>query len=400
MPGLGESRSATPRRCAASLPPRRIPERRLDRRQRGERVDLLRAWRSPGGPGPPPARAARAPAPGRRDRRQLTRHRGRQRPHPVLLERLLGAQHVGGRHPPFGPSRSPAANVAAARVPCARRTAMLFAPARAIPTACSSSGHDLVGSSAAEVPRRSECRQRHGPPGRSGRLSSSTASAPSCLGGSEIAGPVGQVARSIATLDATVAPPSSSGRPSSAAAVASAHRSAAACSPESQASQARARHSRGSLVTSSSGRASSQRTTVALRPRCSAPFHDAAIRSAASASWPAASRWLDGRRDVARRGKPGTRRARAARACTPPSCPRARGAGPRGRRGGSETTRGARQAGRERGWPARSARAAPSSVRRRAPHRRAAHRSGRARRCRPGTPRPAGSWADRTSSPR
>ena len=50
-----------------------------------------------------------------------------------------------------------------------------------------------------------------------------------------------------------MAPPSGRARPSSAAAVASAHRAAATGSPESRASHARARHSRGSLMTSSRG---------------------------------------------------------------------------------------------------------------------------------------------------
>jgi hypothetical protein len=139
------------------------------------------------------------------------------------------------------------------------------------------------------VPCRPERRQRDRAPGRIGIVFELHRLRSERLGGAEIAGPVASVPRSIATLDATVTPPSGSGRPSSAAAVASAHRSAAACSPESSASHARARQSRGSLATVPDGRASSQRIIVALRPVCSHAFHDRAIRSAAAVSCPPAS---------------------------------------------------------------------------------------------------------------
>ena len=169
-----------------------------------------------------------------------------------------------------------------------------------------------------------------------------------------------------------MAPPSGSARPSSAAAVASAQRPAAIGSPESRASHARARHSRGSLVTTSGDSASSQRSTVAPRPLCREPFHDVATRSAAAAPRPAARRW-----PTAPETSPVSAHHAPARACSSAICsggpsPRARGAGRRGRRGGSGTTRGARPVARGRGWRARSRLAAASSRPGRGRHRIAA----------------------------
>ena len=183
---------------------------------------------------------------------------------------------------------------------------MLLAPACAVPTASSSSGatsSDRAPRKCRAAPSVASATARQADAGSS---SSSTALRAELLGGREIAGPVGQRRaqhrhagrRRGAALDEAA-------RRRSAAAVASAQRSAAACSPESSASQARARHSRGSLVTSSAGSASSQRITVAPRPVCSQAFHDRAIRSAANASWPAASRWATALETSPVRGGPG-----------------------------------------------------------------------------------------------
>ena len=57
-----------------------------------------------------------------------------------------------------------------------------------------------------------------------------------------------------------------------------------------QTAEARARHSRGSPSTTASGRVSSHRATVALRPVCSHAFQDEAMRSAAAPAERAASR--------------------------------------------------------------------------------------------------------------
>ena len=137
-----------------------------------------------------------------------------------------------------------------------------------------------------------------------------------------------------------------------------------------EASQARARQSRGSPSTRLSGSASSQRATVALRPVCSAAFQDAAIRSAAASAGRAASRCATAVETSPARGKPGA----GARvqlgdvlAGTRPSSSRR---STRGRRGGSGTTRGARRAGRGKGSPARYRQAAASTCPRRARRRR------------------------------
>ena len=188
-----------------------------------------------------------------------------------------------------------------------------------------------------------------------------------------------------------MAPPSGNARPSSAAAVASAQRAAATGSPESRASHARARHSRGSPVTTSGASASSQRRTVAPRPLCSDAFHDVATRSAASASRPAREQVADRARHVARPAHHAP-----ARACSSAMPSGAHGvlelaaAGRRGRRGGSETTRGARRAARGRGWRARSRSSIAWTRPRRARRRTAARRSGPARRSRGGSRERAG----------
>ena len=179
MPGLGESRSARRALRSVSAAASGSPSVAWTGASAARRVELL----GPGGASPgeddrplePLARRLQVA----RGRVQLTGHRGGQRPHPVLLERLLGAQHVGGRHPRSAPSRSPAAKVAAARVPCARSTAMLLAPAWAIPTACSSTGttsSDGAPRKCRAAPSVASATARQV---ESGRLSSSMASAPS-----------------------------------------------------------------------------------------------------------------------------------------------------------------------------------------------------------------------------
>ena len=104
---------------------------------------------------------------------------GGQRAHPVLLQGLLGAQPVGRRRPPGGAVAIAGGEGRGGEGPCARSTAMLLAPERAIATASSSS----AATSSEGAPRKwraapsvASATARHG---ESGSLSSCTACAPS-----------------------------------------------------------------------------------------------------------------------------------------------------------------------------------------------------------------------------
>ena len=349
----------------AAWPPRRRPRPPWPGRARAPQARRSApAARRRGGPGRPRARAARAPARARRRRRASWPATARgQRAHPVLLERLLRAQRVGGRDPAAARRRDRRRrSVTAASVPCARSTAMLLAPdAR--------DRHGLLEQRRRppRTARRGSGARRRASPARpraraSRRgVSSSTACAPSSSAALRSPLAIGQ--RRAQHRDAR-------GRRwrrrrgSGAAVVGGGGRVGPALGGDLLAGverQPRAGQAQPRVAGDDVGR---ERVEPAHDRGAAAALQRArsttsAIRSAASASRPAASRWRDRGRDVAGRRATTRRRARAARRCARPStCPRARGAARRGRRGGSETTRRARRAGRGTGWRARSRSAA------------------------------------------
>ena len=190
--GLGDSRSATRalRRVAAALD--RVAQRRLDGREGGERVDLLRAGgAAPGEDDGAPQQLLRglelAGAGG-----EPSGDGCRERAHPVLRERLALPQRVGGGDPAAragdvaGAERSPRACPRHAAPPCcSRRPARRRSPARA---AARPRRRARPGSTA----RRRAWRARRPARPTPAPSSSSTARAPTVSAAREVARPIGE----------------------------------------------------------------------------------------------------------------------------------------------------------------------------------------------------------------
>ena len=184
MPGLGEPRRAS--RAVRSVAEARVgvAQRGLDRRERRQRVDVLGTGGAAQGEDDRALQALAGLLEIARVGGELPGDGGRQRAHPVLLERLLGAQPVGRRRPPGGA-------VAIAGGEGRRGERPLRAQHRHAVGA--RAGHrdglleqrgDLVGGRAAEVARRAERRQRDGPPRRVGLALELHRPRPERLGGS------------------------------------------------------------------------------------------------------------------------------------------------------------------------------------------------------------------------
>ena len=391
MPGLGESRSARRALRSVSAAASGSPIVAWTGASAARRVELL----GPGGASPGEDHCPLEPLARRlqvaRGRVQLTRHRGGQRPHPVLLERLLGTQHVGGRHPRSRPVEITRREGGGREGPLRAEHGQAVCARPGDPHSLLEHRHHLVGWGAAEVPCRSECGQRHGAPGRIGPALQLDCLRAECLGGSEVAGPVGhrraQHCHARRDSGATLEQRAPVVRRGRRVRPALGGGGLARVEGKPGPSQAQARVARDQVHREGVEPANHRCAAAALKR----PVPRRRNQVGRHRSLPCREQVGDGSRHVALAGKPGTGAGVQLDVGTPPKrCPRAPGGGHRERRGGSETTRGARPEVRERGWPARSCPAAPSSCPRRVRHRRAPRRSGRARRCRGGTRAPRG----------
>ncbi len=289
--------------------------------------------------GDPPALPERAPA-----------HDARQGRGPVLGQAaLVGERQRAGGDRVAGRAMSPFSARIAARPPEAWMTARWFPPARAVPTAASSSAaaspaRPLQNSA---MPRTGQPTGRHGVlPRRTDRVPASTARPTSPL-----------MYRWISWRLAT--PDSSSRASEPARSAASIQPATSSRRPVFTAIHALVRHRLASPRTASSPSASSHPATVSIRPRCRYAYQCSAMSSLAPATSPPAIACGWRRRRRRRRGtsppRGGGASPRDRAACAP-----AHGAAARRRDGDSGTTRAWRPGAARAARRARGHRGAPS----------------------------------------